>query len=368
MENILKKIIQHQSWSHYFNWNLWGNSGINYLQSLLLFLVLAFTFKIFQVIILHRLEKLSQKTDTDIDDFLVGLVKSVKPPLYFLLALFLSIKSLHFSNEWERIITIILFIIIAYQTIILISQAIDYVVYKLSTGTKEDEKNKEIIKLLGRIAKGAVWVVAILIILDNMGVNVTSAIAGLGIGGIAIAMAVKDLLSDMIASLSIFMDKPFRVGETVKIGTDRGKVESVGIKTTRIRTIGGEQLIIPNKDLAEARIRNMKRMEKRRVKFTLGVVYGLSANIIEKIPNIIQEIIEKEGGEEVEFNRSHFATYGDYSLNFETVYHIKSNEYTKYMDIQQKINLAIYKKFEEEKIEFAYPTQVVYLNKDNNAD
>ena len=362
---MLEKFIQQQSWGHYFDWSLWGNTGVGYLQATLLFVGLSLAFKIFQVIILRRLDKLSHRTDTDIDDFLVGLVRSVKPPLYFLLALFLAIKSLQFSNIWEKGIAIGLMIILAYQAIIIISKAIDYIVYKLSAGADEDEKDKEIIRLLGKISKGIVWVVAILILLDNLGVNITSAIAGLGIGGIAIAMAVKDVLSDVIASMSIFMDKPFKVGETVKIGTESGTVKNVGIKTTRIKTLRGEELIIPNKELAESQIKNLKKMEARRVKFTLGVVYGLPAEKIEKIPTMIKEIIEKEGGDLVEFSRSHFSAYGDFSLNFETVYFVKDNDYGKYMDIQQKINLAIYKKFEEEKIEFAYPTQVVYVRNEN---
>ncbi len=363
---MLENFIQQQSWKHYLDWTLWGNSGVDYFQALILFVGLSLTFKVFQVIILHRLEKLSQKTSTDLDDFLVGLVKSIKPPLYFLLALFLAIKSLQFTNSWEKIIAVILLIILIYQAIIIISQAIDYIVFKLSTGTtKDNEKDKEVVYLLGKIAKGTVWVIAVLIVLDNMGINITSVVAGLGIGGIAVAMAVKDVLSDLIASISIYMDKPFKVGERVKVGTESGTVKSVGIKTTRIKTLSGEELVVPNKQLAESQIKNLKKMDKRRVKFTLGVVYGLPANKIESIPSIIKTIIETEGGDEVEFSRSHFATYGDFSLNFETVYFVKSNDYGVYMDIQQKINLAIYKKFEEENIEFAYPTQVVYVQNEN---
>ncbi|MBW2550586.1 MAG: mechanosensitive ion channel family protein, partial [Deltaproteobacteria bacterium] len=187
-------------------------------------------------------------------------------------------------------------------------------------------------------------------------------VAGLGIGGIAIALAVQNVLSDLFASLSIVLDKPFIPGDFVVVGDMAGSVEHIGIKTTRIRSISGEQLIFSNADLLGSRIRNFGRMRERRVVFSLGVTYQTPADKLEGIPGMIRESIEAQ--DQVRFDRSHFASYGDSALNFETVYYVGSSDYATHMDILQAVNLAIYRKFASEGIEFAYPTQTLFVEKE----
>ncbi|MDJ0760589.1 MAG: mechanosensitive ion channel family protein [Woeseiaceae bacterium] len=206
----------------------------------------------------------------------------------------------------------------------------------------------------------AVWAFVFLLVLDNLGVNITALVAGLGVGGIAVALAAQSILSDLFASLSIVLDKPFVVGDFLIIGEFLGSVEKVGLKTTRMRSLSGEQLIFSNTDLLNSRIRNYGRMFERRVVFSIGVTYQTSAEKLEQIPVIIREAIESQ--EKVRFDRAHFQRYGDFALIFEAVYYVISPDYTEYMDIQQAINLNIFRRFEDEHIDFAYPTQTLYLN------
>jgi small-conductance mechanosensitive channel len=216
------------------------------------------------------------------------------------------------------------------------------------------------VAFIGRIL---LWGVVLLVALANMGVDVTALVAGLGVSGIAVALAVQNVLGDLFASFSIVLDKPFVIGDFIIVGEYMGTVENVGLKTTRIRSLSGEQLIFSNTDLLQSRIRNYKRMYERRVVFSIGIVYQTPYQKVEHIPEMIREIVE--GCDQVRFDRAHFRNYGASSLNFEVVYWILNPDYNVYMDTQQTINLQIYKRFQEEGIEFAYPTQTVYLRQES---
>ena len=354
----------------FLEFQLWGNSGLEYLLAVGALLGALIIFKLFQFLIIKKIEKVAKKTKTDIDDFLISLIKGVKPPFYFFLSLYIALRFLNIKNELGIVLDRIIFIVVALQIVLILQKVIDYsagkVVEKITdvdANEKERVEETAVIRTVSKILKFILWVTAILLLLSNMGVNVTSAIAGMGIGGLAIAMASKDILSDIIAAVSIYLDKPFRVGQKIQAGSDVGTVEHIGIKTTRLKTPQGQELVVSNRDITGSRIQNFKKMDRRKVSFILGIVYGVSANKLEEIPLFIKEIIEKEKG--AEFDRSHFTTYGDFSLNFETAYFVNSADKKEYLDIQQRINLAIYKKFEEEKIDFAYPTQTVYLEKNS---
>jgi len=204
-------------------------------------------------------------------------------------------------------------------------------------------------------------VIAAILILDNLpGVEITALVASLGIGGIAIALGVQSILSDLFASLSIILDKPFVLGDFIIVDSYMGTVEYIGLKTTRIRSLSGEQLVFANSDLLQSRIRNYKRMAERRVVFSVGVTYQTAHAHLKSIPEWIEAIIADL--DLTRFDRAHFQAFGDYALKFEIVYYVLDPDYNRYMDIQQAINLAIYQKFEEEKIDFAYPTQTINLS------
>ncbi len=214
-----------------------------------------------------------------------------------------------------------------------------------------------LIRFVGRVA---VWSVALLLMFSNLGIDVTALVAGLGIGGIAVALAAQNILGDLFASLAIILDKPFEVGDFIIVGDKMGTVERIGIKTTRIRSLTGEQLVVANADLLGSRVHNYKRMNERRVVFSIGVTYETPADKVEQLPALLKEIVEAR--EAVRFDRAHFKAYGDFALIFEIVYWVLDPDYNRFMDIQQSINLEIFKRFEALGVGFAYPTQTVHLH------
>ncbi|OGH59347.1 MAG: hypothetical protein A2725_00770 [Candidatus Magasanikbacteria bacterium RIFCSPHIGHO2_01_FULL_33_34] len=319
---------------------------------------------IFQSLVLRKLRSLAEKTVTDVDDVAVGIVSSIKPPLYFMVAVYIGYRFLNFPELADKIVNFVFFVILAFEVIRSFGRLFDYLI-DLHTRKLKTEEEKNHVRNMMRILKNFVLlgfgVLAIILILSNYGVNVNSIIASLGIGGLAIALAMQNILTDIFSSFSIFIDKPFQIGDFIIVGTDMGTVQKIGLKTTRIKSLQGEELIISNQELTTARVQNLKRMETRRISFKLGVVYGTSSDKLEKIPKIIREIIDNS--KLAKFDRCHFKNYEDSSLSFEIVYFVKSPDYNKYMDTQQEINLAIYKAFETEKIEFAYPTQTLHIQK-----
>lgn len=214
--------------------------------------------------------------------------------------------------------------------------------------------------LIGLVARIVVWTLAVLITLDNLGFNITTLMASLGIGGIAVALAVQNILGDIFSSVSIALDKPFVIGDFIVVDGYMGNVEYIGMKTTRIRSLGGEQIIFSNAELLKNRIRNYKRMQERRILFEFGVAYETSRENVERIPKMIEEIITATP-EQTRFDRAHFKAYGDSALQFEVVYYVLEPDYRIYMDIQQAINLAMLQKFRQHDISFAYPTRTLHV-------
>lgn len=215
--------------------------------------------------------------------------------------------------------------------------------------------------IIGFVLRAVVWAVVSLLALDNVGIDVTTLVAGLGVGGIAVALAVQNVLGDLFASLSLTLDKPFVVGDFLILGDYMGSVEHIGIKSVRLRSLSGEQIIISNTDLLKSRVRNYGRMHERRVVFSLSVTLETPRRALQAIPGLIEAAVRREA--DVRFDRSHFAKFGAFSLEFETVYYVTSPDYNKYMDIQQRIYFAIHEAFEREGIQFAYPTQRLWLAK-----
>lgn len=219
--------------------------------------------------------------------------------------------------------------------------------------------------IISFILNVVIWAFVMLLTLDNLGVNITALVAGLGIGGIAVALAVQNVLGDLFASLSIALDRPFVIGDFLIVGDILGSVEYIGVKSTRLRSLSGEQIIMSNSDLLASRVHNYGRMSERRVVFTIGVTYETPMERIEQIPALIRSIIEEQ--QDTRFDRSHFQKYGASSLDFESVYHVLSADYNRYMDIQQSINLRIGRRFSELDIAFAYPTQRLLVEATDNA-
>lgn len=337
-----------------------SNTVEDYIVAAIAFIFFLVLFKIFQVIILNRLKKLAKRTKTDVDDTFIQIIQSVRPPFYFFLALYLALYFLTITAIVQKVINIVLIIWITYQVVIAVQILIDYIVKK-QVGEDGEPTTKAAISLVGKITKGVLWMFGILVVLSNLGVNVTSLIAGLGIGGIAIALALQNILSDLFSSFAIYFDKPFCIGDFIVVGEHMGIVEKIGIKTTRIRALQGEEIVISNKELVSTRIQNFKKMQERRVVFTFGVVYQTPMEKLKKIPEIVKDIIEDM--EMVRFDRVHFKKFDDSALTFEVVYYVESPDYLEYMNVNQAILFQIKERFEKEKIEMAYTTYTVYLVK-----
>lgn len=233
--------------------------------------------------------------------------------------------------------------------------------HKRRTSVSTDRASLGSLGIVGVVVSTVIWVLVALMTLDNLGIDVTALVAGLGIGGIAVALAVQNVLGDLFASLSIALDRPYVVGDFLSVGEFLGTVEDIGIKSTRLRSLSGEQIIMSNSDLLSSRLRNYGRMQQRRVVLATGVTYETPVADIARIPATIRAIVESQ--EDVRFDRSHFSGHGDFALQFETVYYVLSADFNRHMDIQQKILLEMHQAFESQGIEFAYPTQRLLLER-----
>jgi len=338
----------------------YGNEIKTWLTALAVAIGTLVALRLVEQVLIVRVERLTQKTHTIIDDVIVGALRKTKLLYLLIVSIFVGSIWLSLHSEVRSPLWKVAVVATIIQAGIWLSTALQIWLenYRKEETDGADRMTMNALSFLGRIA---LWATVLLLILDNLGVDVTALVAGLGIGGIAIALAVQNVLSDLFASLSIVLDKPFVPGDFVVVGDMAGSVEHIGIKTTRIRSISGEQLVFSNADLLGSRIRNFGRMRERRVVFSLGVTYQTPADKLERVPGLIQAAIESQ--ERARFDRSHFASYGDSALNFETVYFVESSDYATHMDILESVNLTIYRSFAAEGIEFAYPTQTLFIEK-----
>ncbi len=316
---------------------------------------------IFKRVILTRLRRLAESTSTKVDVFIIDVVRKMLLPLAYFGVFVLAAKNLTLNPFLEKGIEITGIFLLTYLVAqILISLAKFGIQSYIETAQKGSERERSL-KGFMTLINVVVWGLATVFLLDNLGFRINTVIAGLGIGGIAVALAAQNLLGDLFAYFIIMFDKPFEIGDFVIVGEYMGVIDRLGVKTTRISSLGGEQIIMSNKDLTDSRVRNYRRMARRRVVFRLGVTYQTPYAKLQEIPELIAGIIREIG--DTAFDRAHFFSYGDFSLVFEVVYYVLSNDYTKYMNVQQEINLRIHEEFEKREIEFAYPTQTLYLSR-----
>jgi small-conductance mechanosensitive channel len=309
-----------------------------------------------------KLAAFAAKTSTIWDDLLAEMIGRLNVLFFLVLAAYLGSAELTLPGPVEAVLGHTVGIAALIQIAILCSHAVSFWVGRFRKQKLESNAGAvTTLTSVGFVLRMMIWIILILIGLDNLGINITALIAGLGISGIAVALAIQNILGDLLASFSIVLDKPFVIGDFIIVEDYMGTVEHVGLKTTRIRSLSGEQLIFSNTDLLKSRIRNYKRMYERRVVFSIGVVYGTPAEKIRQIPAMIRKAAESNA--QIRFERAHFKEYGDYSLKFEVVYWIQNPDYNVYMDIQQAINLDIFEQFSAAGIEFAFPTQTLLVQR-----
>jgi small-conductance mechanosensitive channel len=340
---------------------MFQNRVADYLVFLIVLVAGIVIVTIFKRVVLGRLKRWAKTTTWNIDEFIIDIIRKMLVPIAYYGVFFLAVKNLVIPRVLERAIEVAGMVLVAFLSAqALIAVARFGIRTYIETAEKGSDRERAL-KGFMTLIRVVVWGIATVFLLDNLGFRINTVIAGLGIGGIAVALAAQNILGDLFAYLSIMFDRPFEIGDFIIVGEYMGVVNHLGVKTTRIGSLGGEQIIMSNKDLTDSRVRNYKRMERRRVVFRLGVTYQTPFAKLQEIPEVIARVIR--GVEDTIFDRAHFFSYGDFSLVFEVVYYVTSNDYTKYMNIQQEINLRIHEEFEKRKIEFAYPTQTLFLNK-----
>lgn len=340
---------------------LWGNTGSDYLSALIAVVLALVVLKILQWVVLRQLARLADRTKTDIDDTFVDIFKTLKPPFYFYVAVYIGLQFLTLSAFAMKVFSGILVVWIAYYGVIAVQKIIDYVVGKAVARAEGDRGAETAYRYLGRIGKWVLWIVGVVLVLGNLGLEITTLVAGLGVGGIAIAFALQKILGDLFSSFAIYFDKPFVEGDFIVVGQDMGVVEKIGIKTTRIKALQGEELIISNQELTSVRVQNFKKLQERRIVAEIGVTYDTNNDKMRDALLIIQKAFA--GINDARLDRVHFKSFGDSALIYEIVYFVASSDYNVYMDVQQEFNFVLKEAFEKAKIEFAFPTQTIHIQK-----
>ncbi len=340
---------------------LLGIPAYEWLYAALISSVLYLVFYNFWQFSIRKLSKVAERTATRMDDVVIEVMQSTKQFTILLLALLLGLHFLDLPVKWEVRLNHILFITIGFQIAVWLNKGVGIWAREHLTAVNGSSPaaNPVITTVLSWIFRVAIWSVVLLTILANVGVNITAFVASLGVGGVAVALAVQNILGDLFASLAIGLDKPFEVGDFIVFGDVSGAIERVGLKTTRIRSISGEQIICSNAELLKSTIHNYKRMDERRVVFTFGINYATPPEMIAQIPQTVRKAIESF--DKTRFDRSHFKEFGPSSLNFETVYFITTTDFNLYMDIQQSINLFLMQEFRAHNVAFAFPTMTLNM-------
>jgi small-conductance mechanosensitive channel len=291
--------------------------------------------------------------------FLQRMLDATKRLFMFAVAAYLAMRWLNVPARADRYIDTTILVLVWWQVALWLSAAVHHFVETRRSHATAGAEGAASLNILRFVGVLLVWVVAFLMLLTNLGVQIGPLIAGLGVGGVAIALAVQNILGDLFASLSIALDKPFRVGDFLVIGEEKGTVEQIGIKSTRLRSLSGEQIVISNGDLLKSRVRNYGLLYERRASFTIGIVYETPREIVREVPALIEAAIRAQ--DKTRFDRAHFASFGDSALLFEAVYTVLAAEYNTFMDIQQAINLRLMDDFAARGIEFAYPTSRQFM-------
>ena len=306
--------------------------------------------------LIRELKKLGRKTKTEIDDLLIGILEEIGGFFFFVFAVFVSSRFVSLPVNFQKWITVVTLAMVIFQITKTAVVLANFGVRKIA---ERDKETAGVTRFLGSFANFAIWGIGLLFFLQNLGVNISSLVAGLGISGIAVALAAQTILSDVFASFSIFFDRPFRVGDFVKIGDIAGTVKKIGIKTTRFQSIDGEEIVVPNRNLTESQISNFQKMKRRRGRFTIGVEYSTPFSKLKEIPKLVKGVAK--GIAALEIDRVSFVAFGDFSLNFEIVFWVEDPAFGEFRRVQERLNLAIFEIFEKEQIAFAFPTQTIFL-------
>jgi small-conductance mechanosensitive channel len=345
---------------HILSLSVLGNDVKTYVIAALVLAGIFIFFRFMFMLIFKRLEAYAKHTKTDIDDAVVILLERNRWMVFLVLAFLYIDVALSLPEGVEGIVKAFFNI----SAVVLAVRVANYWVGYFTEKIAHDKKNAAeefSVRFISKSVKILAWVFGTLFLISSFGYNISSLIAGLGIGGLAVALAVQNILGDLISCISIYLDKPFRVGDYVTVGEHMGTVKSIGLKTTRITSLHGEEIIMSNKRLTESDINNYGRMKKRRVSIPLAVTYKTPLKKMKALPTDLKKIVESV--EDSTFDRAYFKSFSESSKDFELVFYVESKDYYTYINRLEKVNLGIQGYFEKKKIDFAYPTQTVYVKK-----
>ncbi|HEU4586158.1 MAG TPA: mechanosensitive ion channel family protein [Gemmatimonadaceae bacterium] len=334
----------------------YGNSLLDWLIAAGVFVLVLGALALLRRVLVRRAMKVASRTANGLDDLIFDVVGRTHTIFLIVVALAAASLALTLGHEVREYIAMVLGAAFIIQLLVWGNEGIGFWVKRQA---RQNSGSLGTLTAVAFMARLMLWALMIVLLLDNFGIQVTTLIGALGVAGIAGALAAQTVLGDLLAAISIYLDKPFEVGDFIIFDDFLGTVSSVGLRSTRIASLSGEEVVVSNSDLLKSRIRNYKRMAQRRIVFQLGIAYGTPREKVERIPGIIRAAVEEQSS--VRFDRSHFKGYSDSSLDFETVYYVLSPDYNVYMDIQQAINLVIMRRFEDEGIRFAHPVRVMRM-------
>jgi small-conductance mechanosensitive channel len=344
-----------------------GNTVAEWTMAGVIVVCTFFALFVLREVLKSALTRLAKKSPSDVHGFLIRVVSGTYTAILLIVALHIGAVNLELIPELRKILKITLALSVLIQLLLWGNQLIEFLALRV-VKTREsrlgasDPTIQTIMPILRLIGRLMLFAVLLLLTLDNLGVNISALLTGLGIGGVAVALAVQNVLGDLFASLSIAIDRPFEVGDAITVNQQGGTVERIGLRTTRLRSFNGEELVFPNNMLLSAQIQNMRRMKERRATFNLGVTYDTTADQIDRIPEILEKIISTQPG--LRFERAGFHSFGDSALLFEVIYWTESRDISAHRELQHKINSQILRRFNQEGISFAYPTQTLYVRQD----
>lgn len=331
-----------------------------------IFLALNTLFYVLKHVIIQRLARLAARTKVNFDEVIIESIQGIRPWVYSIVSIVIAAAVFNLPETVRLGMFGVMYAALVWQAIEIVLTVLRHLIASFmrrqeSEADTDEAQIKTTTQMIVLLARIVLWSLGGLFVLSNLGIEVTSLIAGLGIGGIAVAFALQGILSDLFASFSIYFDKPFRIGDFINVGEDWGTVEKIGIKSTRLRTLLGEELVVSNAELTTARVHNYKNMQERRIVKHFGITYETPPALVRQVPDIIKASFEANAGGRLD--RVHFTEFGDFALMFELVYFVESADYNEYLRIQHEFNLDLLERFAAEGIEFAYPTQTIFTKK-----
>ena len=341
-----------------WQYQFWGNTVLAYTIAVSGILIAWLVIRLLRGKVLKKVLEYTSKTEAKYDDVIFSTIQKFILPWIYLFVNYQILLQLHWSVKWERVLHVAMAVVTTYFFVRIVNHVISLLLTGIMRKRNETEYRMKQMRGALLVLKVLVWAVALVFLIDNLGYNVTTMIAGLGVGGIAIALAAQTILGDLFGYFVIFFDKPFEIGDYVVWGDKSGNIEYIGIKTTRIRSLGGEQLVVTNSDLTKQALSNFKSLQQRREVMNFGVTYDTPVDVLQSVPAMMKQIVESKP--KTKFDRAHMSALKDSSISFEVVYLIHTTDYTEYMDIKQAVLFDILSKFRETKISFAYPTQTLY--------